>query len=684
MKQTKFLSMFLILLISNSSFTMSYKSSSMFSEKEREYENEFENTQEASIFQHVKKQGKRKHKQTESIKEIPSKSLIEEPKSAVSVESTKKQEENDVFPNEPEVTQNDNKKEEFGDTTKNYGNENFEDDIKDFTRPSFYQSPEFPESSAFSSQNPYSQNDQEEFIKGKFNEDKAHFFGTFAKAAKCNDKPSKIFFRGYKFFSAQNIMRNNVYPYKTFIHVNREMNRVVISIGGPRNLSNSFYNKIYSERFEWIPNHRILLEREFSEIYHTHIRHFLIKKLVQLKFLGFQNPEYIFNGHSIGASLAIYAAFDLARSGVINWTNKKPVVYSYGALRISDVSFATQVNKYVDVWRITKQTDYLTRAPLCNYCEEQSRWNCNVDYFNQYKKYQNMFDKPYKPSYSVNKPSYIPTYNISSEDYSDKELSRNVFERNEKLMNNYSKFYTSPFNSSNQYYQQYQPKKEDLLSLYFNIEPSYTKSYGSSSGNVSYNNYSSNYNSYEDERPTKYISPEIVDPEKQKYKEDIELEGAQTNIYKKKKRMSSKINKTKKMTSKKRIFLPEFLEARNKSPLEVKRMLRKANRHSHFKKQNRIAKAQRQQQLVDMIKSNLSVDSSSSLSDLQEHSKNYIYFTPPIGRQVYYTHDGKVVLCKRTYFGASTCELQNLLPKYFYSTSSHDNYLGINFNDCEQ
>ena len=577
-----------------------------------------------------------------------------------------------------------------------------------------------------------------EFFTGQYEEEKARFYATFARAAKCYDKPSKVYFRGYKFFSAQSIMRNNLYPYKTFIHTNLDLNRIIISIGGPRNLGPDFYNKMYTEAPEWIPNHKVLLEKEYSEIYYTHIRHFLIKKLTRLRFMGFFNPEYVFNGHGIGGSLAILAAFDMAKGGLINWRLKKPVVYSFGALRIGDASFATQINRYVDVWRITKQNDYLTRAPVCYYCFKKKRWECNVSYFYQYEKYYGKaadynkgLIKPTEESGFYEDKVYLDNKQADPNDYSvtnQDELNKNVFEKSEKPFYYYGQYYTSAFNPSTKYYDQLKSKKDDMLNLYFNVD-TYRSPHVDKYGNS--HSYSSNNNNpvyYSDlpgspDKEQKMVSPKIIEDvnyvnyDNQENVIDIDdnevLAGLNNNDNKSDQPAQKKevkevkdekkdiivVKEEKKSDAVAAAVVPKPDEKKTKKRVNNNKSYSKydgyvspfvsakedVNRKSLAKRKHRntlLDAVSRKMTLMKLMKPEINIDSNSQLSDLYKHWTNYVYFTPPLGRHIFYTYDGKVVSCKRTYFGASTCELQYLLPKHFYSIAGHNNYLGVDFEDC--
>lgn len=570
--------------------------------------------------------------------------------------------------------------------------------------------------------NVYSQDSSKnDFFLGNYAEEKAKFYATFAKAAKCYDKPTKAFFRGYKFYSAQSIMRSNIYPYKTFIHVNEQLNKVIVSIGGPRNLDVEFYNKIYSEKFNFIRQNKILIEKEFYEVYHTHIRNFLIKKLTKLKFEGFNYPEYVFNGHSLGGSLAIYAAYDLAKSGVINWRLRKPIVYSFGALRIGDISFATQVNKYVDVWRITKENDYLTRAPICYYCPTKKRWNCKVNNYYQYQVQQGNIHSPASSytsvfsdskyaqgSITLNNQSNNPhDYSNTNNDY----LSKNVFEKDNKPYSLYSNYFNSAFNGNSEYYKYLLSNKDSILSLLFNYSPNYTKTPIYTNDNLS-------------SKEEKYVNPVYVDElNTNKYHNSVKNNNNDFNIdtllniddneYAKtthslddllinnssELKQFSQFNRKKNAKrvlkkSNEQILLNKKAKSQEYSTsyssvapfttykVEKKNLKKRLLRKSSSNSASILDSLRIKVKLMKLLQPDFTINKESKLSDLNKYSSDFVYFSPPIGRQVFYTYDGKVIQCKRTYFGASTCELQYNLPKYFYSISSHNTYLGINFEEC--
>lgn len=430
-------------------------------------------------------------------------------------------------------------------------------------------------------------------VEIEYDEDKSRFFASFSKAAKCFDKPSKSFFKGYKFFSAQSIMRESLYPYKTFIHHSVQDKRVIISIGSPSNLPNCFYSRLYSEEFKWVRNNRVLLEKEFFEIYYNHIKPFLVKKIMKLRFLGLGDAEFVFNGHSLGGSLAIYAAYDLAKGGVVSTIYRKPIVYAFGALRIGDASFAAQVNDYAEIWKIDKQTDPMVRAPSCFYNSKNRRWECNSSFLN-----------------TINGGSSTIEENENIQNNDNSELNRNVFERN-KTKFEYGSYYNTIFNPQAVMHNEVGSKKNEVFKYFFG-------------GQDNKNENSSNINNL------------FLD------KDDLKND---------------------------QFFRKTFRKIGQQNPEDT-------NQNGSFNNGNTITNLQ------SIISSFVPVNQNTQLSDLNKYSENYIYFSQPIGYHIYYVSVGGYQKCKRTYFGASTCEIANPLPDFFYSNGGHNNYIGIDFGDC--
>jgi len=109
----------------------------------------------------------------------------------------------------------------------------------------------------------------------------------------------------------------------------------------------------------------------FYSIYFQYIKSLLTTKLNQFRISHGTNYNYVFAGYSIGGSIATLAALDLKRNKLVS----KPLVYTYGALRLGDASFVALVNTYVRVWRIVKSTDYVIRTPNC-YSANGVLWQC--------------------------------------------------------------------------------------------------------------------------------------------------------------------------------------------------------------------------------------------------------------------------------------------------------------------
>lgn len=425
----------------------------------------------------------------------------------------------------------------------------------------------------------------------EYDEDEARFYASFSKAAKCFDKPSKSYFKNYKFFSAQKIMRESLYPYKTFIHLSQEEKRVIISIGSPSNLPNCFYSRLYSEEFKWVRSNRVLLEKEFFEVYYSYIRPFLVKKIMQLRFLGFGDAEYVFNGHSLGGSLAIYTAFDLAKGGILSTINKKPTVYAFGALRIGDASFAAQVNDYAEIWKIDKQTDPMVRAPSCFYNSKNKRWECNSSFLN-----------------SINSGAQSEDEENTNTQENTSDLNRNVFDRN-KTKSEYGSYYNTIFNPQSVMHSELTQKKGEVFKYFFGQH---------------------------DENDKLHVNNLFLD------KDDIKND---------------------------QFFRKAFRKTRQNEGEE-------AGLNSDLINSNSVTSLQ------TIIRSFVPINQNTQLSDLNKYSENYIYFSQPIGYHIYYISIGGYQKCKRTYFGASTCEIANPLPDYFYTNGGHNNYLGIDFGDC--
>jgi hypothetical protein len=214
----------------------------------------------------------------------------------------------------------------------------------------------------------------------QYEEPEAKFFAKFAKNANCAEKPlSKSCAdclqpkEGYKFFFYFQTTRMKKYNYKLMIHYNDDKKKVAVTFGGPDVQEHHNYVKfIYAKGFSMVKLYKINVEREFALIYFGKLRKILLKKVDEIKKSGRFDYQFVFNGYSIGGSLATLAAFDLTRQEVIH----NPQVYSFGALRLGDAAFVAMVNTTVKVWRIVKAGDYIVRIPSCYYSPMLKLWRC--------------------------------------------------------------------------------------------------------------------------------------------------------------------------------------------------------------------------------------------------------------------------------------------------------------------
>jgi hypothetical protein len=214
----------------------------------------------------------------------------------------------------------------------------------------------------------------------QYEESEAKFFAKFAKNANCAEKPlSKSCSdclqpkEGYKFFFYFQTTRMKKYNYKLMIHYNDDKKKVAVTFGGPDVQEHHNYVKfIYAKGFSLVKLYKINVEREYALIYFGKLRKILLKKVDEIKKSGRFDYQFVFNGYSIGGSLATLAAFDLTRQEVIH----NPQVYSFGALRLGDAAFVAMVNTTVKVWRVVKAGDYIVRIPSCYYSPMLKLWRC--------------------------------------------------------------------------------------------------------------------------------------------------------------------------------------------------------------------------------------------------------------------------------------------------------------------
>jgi hypothetical protein len=215
-----------------------------------------------------------------------------------------------------------------------------------------------------------------------YTETDAKLFSKFSKMASCASKPLKEKCQkclnpgsGYKFYFFYQTTRINKFNYKFMIHYNDVLKKILVTFSGPSVKEHIYIKYIYSAGFSLVKKYNFQVEKEYYLVYFTKIRKILKQKLEKLKSSGRKKFQTYFSGHSIGGSLATLAAFDMQQSKVMQ--NIK--VFSLAPLRLGDASFVAMVNSYVTVYRIVKKNDYLVRIPNCYYSSTYKIWRC----FNQ-------------------------------------------------------------------------------------------------------------------------------------------------------------------------------------------------------------------------------------------------------------------------------------------------------------
>ena len=156
---------------------------------------------------------------------------------------------------------------------------------------------------------------------------------------------------------------------------------IVVSFSGPTSEQGEFFNKLYTQGFIAPPELRgVGIETGYWLVYNQFIRPELVSKLQQLKISNRGHYRYIFVGHSFGGSLALLSAYDMVTKGILI----PPVVYTYGQLRIGDLNFVNAVNKTLQIVKVVKYNDFLTRIPNCLFIN--GSYKCSQEpsiFFNQ-------------------------------------------------------------------------------------------------------------------------------------------------------------------------------------------------------------------------------------------------------------------------------------------------------------
>jgi hypothetical protein len=160
-------------------------------------------------------------------------------------------------------------------------------------------------------------------------ETEARMLVKFSKNAQClklplsNDNCGDTCLSGdkhHKLFYVFHTERSNTYLYNFMIHYDDSAKQVVVSFGGP-NLKKhpNYMDELYSHGL--VGKDKTLkggkVEKEYSFVYFEKVRSVLHQKLAKISESGRKDYVYLFNGHSIGGSIATLAALDAVLNGVI-------------------------------------------------------------------------------------------------------------------------------------------------------------------------------------------------------------------------------------------------------------------------------------------------------------------------------------------------------------------------------
>ncbi len=217
-----------------------------------------------------------------------------------------------------------------------------------------------------------------------FDQQGSRFYVKFAKMISCASKPLEKSCpacvnnsSGYKLFFYYQTSRLKEYRYRFMIHYKDSRKLAIVSFAGPNVRQYPKYiQTIYSSGFGWVSGLKAQVESEYKTTYYKHLRKMLVNKIDKFKKSGRANYHFVFDGHSVGGSLATLAAYDLVKSHILSKAQNHVKVYTFGGLRIGDQRFVTLVNSAVTLYRAIRNDDYVVRIPNCYYSLVGLTWNC--------------------------------------------------------------------------------------------------------------------------------------------------------------------------------------------------------------------------------------------------------------------------------------------------------------------
>ena len=180
----------------------------------------------------------------------------------------------------------------------------------------------------------------------------------------------------YQTFFIHAVVQPNNRHFQFIIMYNDLKREIVITFSGPTSTHGNYFTSIYTSGFINIPElNNIRVESEYWRIYSQHMRSVLMEKTSQVIASNRGDYRFVFVGHSFGGSLAELASYDLLSHNIIirNTLIGSPQVFTYGQLRIGDQNFVNTINSNMNVIKVMKNNDYVTRIPNCLYLNNMYR-----------------------------------------------------------------------------------------------------------------------------------------------------------------------------------------------------------------------------------------------------------------------------------------------------------------------
>lgn len=168
---------------------------------------------------------------------------------------------------------------------------------------------------------------------------------------------------GWEVIAKQSINLDN---YNFAILKNEKSNKIVITFPGTRGDFQFTKEIYYSNGVPLDGDNKEKVMNYFKQIW------VLIKEKIgdEMKIVFEEHPnyQYIFTGHSLGASIATIAALDSVKYGNLKKTANSPMLITYGQPRTGNDYFANEVMSYIPIiFRIVRQGDFVSTLPQCVY-----------------------------------------------------------------------------------------------------------------------------------------------------------------------------------------------------------------------------------------------------------------------------------------------------------------------------